>query len=1003
MPLGRLSPLLCVLVAAVAPARAELPVPEKIEFNRDVRPILSENCFACHGFDAAQRKAELRLDTKEGVAAAVRGAKTQDDLLKRIRSGDPDELMPPPESGKSLTERQKAVLARWVEQGAQWQGHWSYLKPTRPAVPEVDQPGFVRNPIDKFVLARLKELNLQPSPEADRVTLIRRLSFDLTGLPPTPAEAKAFVEDQSPEAYEKLVDKLLASPAYGERMAAYWLDLVRYADTIGYHSDNPMNAWPYRDYVIKAFNSNKPFDRFTVEQIAGDLLPDAAVEQKVASAYNRLLQTTEEGGAQPKEYAAKYAADRVRNLGSVWLGQTMGCCECHDHKFDPFTTKEFYQLAAFFADVQEAPVGRREPGMPVPDESQQGELKKIDDAIASAKERLNAPAPELAAKQAEWEKNVSGGDVAWTTLKPESYSVRGESKLRDDGDGVLRSVYKVAAKETYTITAKADLKNVTGFRVEALNDPELPAGGPGTAPNGNFVLTNFSVSAGGKPVKLNNSSADYEQNGHPVAYAIDGKNDTGWAVQPQFGKPHFAVFETDKPVESAGAVTLVLEFQSQYPQHNIGKLRLSATTAPSPSRLALPPAVKEALAVAPDKRTDAQKNELAAYYRTLAPELQPVRDELAALEKKKSALMEAMPKVLVTTSGPPREIRVLPRGNWLDETGPVVQPGVPAVLGAGPVADGRQNRLDLAKWLVSPENPLTARVTVNRFWKQFFGTGVSKSLEDLGSQGEWPTHLDLLDWLAVEFRDGGWDVKKTVRLIVTSGTYRQASMPRPELKDRDPYNRLLARQSRYRLDAEQVRDNALAVSGLLVNKVGGRSVFPYQPPGYWFALNFPVREWQNDTGENLYRRGLYTHWQRSFLHPSLLAFDAPSREECTVDRPRSNVPQQALALLNDPTYVEAARALAERTIREGGAAPADRLNYAFERALNRKPKDEEVKVLTALLEKHSSRYGKDAEAAKKLIAAGAKPVPTDLNPSELAAWTSVARVILNLHETITRP
>jgi hypothetical protein len=1006
MGLGRLSLLLCVtFLASARSVRADTPIPEKVDFNRDVRPILSENCFACHGFDANKRKADLRLDTKDGVANAVKGAKTHDDLLKRVRSSDADEMMPPPESGKTLTERQKAILARWVEQGAQYQGHWSYIKPVRPQVPDVQQPGFTRNPIDRFVLARLKERGFTPSPEADRVTLIRRLSFDLTGLPPTVDEVKAFVEDKSSDAYEKVVDRLLASPAYGERMAAYWLDLVRYADSIGYHSDNPMNVWPYRDYVIKSFNGNKPFDRFTIEQLAGDLLENATTEQKVASAYNRLLQTTEEGGAQPKEYTAKYAADRVRNASAVWLGQTMGCCECHDHKFDPIKTVEFYQFEAFFADVQEAAVGRREPGMPVPPPEKELELKKLDDAVAAAKKTLATATPELASAQAEWEKQAAAGDVAWRTLDPQSWKVAGESKLNKLDGGVLKSAYKVAAKETYTIDVRADLKQVTGFRLEALADNDFPANGPGTAPNGNFVLTELRVMAAGKPVNLRNASADFSQEGYAVAGAIDGMTETGWAVQPQFGKPHVAVFETGEPLalpEGGGAVTFTLEFQSRYPQHNIGKLRLSATDSPNPSRQFVPVSVRGALAAAPEARTEKQKDELAAYYRTIAPSLQPVRDELASLEKQKAEVLAGVPTCLVSTSGPPRTVRVLPRGNWQDDSGAVVEPGVPAAMGKLDVTGRRATRLDLAKWLVSRDNPLTSRVMVNRLWKLYFGTGISKSLEDLGSQGEWPTHPDLLDWLAVEFMDHGWDVKAMVKLIVTSGAYRQSSQPRQELKEIDPYNRLLARQSRFRLDAEMVRDNALSVSGLLVNKVGGRSVFPYQPPGYWFALNFPTREWQNDTGDNLYRRGLYTHWQRSFLHPSLLAFDAPTREECTVDRSRSNVPQQALALLNDPTYVEAARVFAERIVREGGGSTDARLAWAMQHALDRPPTPEDAKLLGGLLEKHGKTYGSGADAAKKLIGTGARAVPTDINPSELAAWTSVARVILNLSEMITR-
>lgn len=1004
MNVGRLLLMVCFALLA-GMARADAPVPERIDFNRDVRPILSENCFACHGFDAPARKADLRLDTKEGLAAAVKGSKTQHDFLTRIKSVDAGEMMPPPESGKSLSVRQKAVLAEWVRQGAEYKGHWSFLKPSRPTVPTAEQPGFTRNAIDRFVLAKLKEHGFAPSPEADRVTLARRLSFDLTGLPPTPEQVKAFSADSAPDAYEKLADRLLASPAYGERMAAYWLDLVRYADTIGYHSDNPMNVWPYRDYVIQSFNTNKPFDEFTIEQIAGDLIENGTPEQKIASAYNRLLQTTEEGGAQPREYTAKYAADRVRNASSVWLGLTMGCAECHDHKFDPITTKEFYQFAAFFADVQEAAVGRREPGLPVPTPEQETELKRLDASIAAKKQALEMPTPEVAAAQAEWEQRVAAGDIAWSTLEPTAWKVAGESKLEAAGGGVLASVYKVAARESYEIVARTGLKNVTGFRLEALDYKDLPSGGPGTAPNGNFVLTELRVAVAGKPLRLRNASADFAQEGYPVANAIDGKSDTGWAVQPAFGKSHTAVFEPATPLvagEGAAEITFKLEFQSRYPQHNIGRLRLSATEAPDPSALFVPTSIRTAIATASDARSESQRNELAAYYRAVAPVLRPLRDELEGLERKKTELLASVPTCLVSTSGPPRTVRLLPRGNWLDENGPEVGPAVPAALGSINVTERRATRMDLAKWLVSRDNPVAARVMVNRLWKLYFGTGISKSLEDLGSQGEWPTHPDLLDWLAVDFVESGWDVKHIIRLIVTSGAYRQSSMPRDTLKEVDPYNRLLARQSRFRLDAEMVRDNALAVSGLLSEKVGGRSVFPYQPTGYWFALNFPLREWQNSSGDDLYRRGLYTHWQRSFLQPSLLAFDAPSREECTVDRPRSNVPQQALALLNDPAYVEAARVLAERIIREGGNKPEARLAWVFTRALSRPPTPDEGKVLARLLEKHAKKYAADPEAAKKLVSTGAHPVPIDLNPSELAAWTSVARVILNLHETITR-
>lgn len=1028
-PLHSLALYLSAALAVVAmdrPVRAEAPVPKEIDFNRDVRSILSNNCYACHGPDKNKRKADLRLDTEQGIRAVledrhvtVPGHPEKSELFLRVTTQDPDDRMPDPKSNKKLSNRDIAVLKKWIEQGVAWKGHWAYLKLAKPEVPAQDdanEKSFVKNEVDRFILAKLKENELRPAPEADRATLLRRVSFDLTGLPPTPEEVAAFVNDSSSDAYEKQVDRLMASPHFGERMAMYWLDLVRYADSIGYHSDNPMNVSPYRDWVINALNQNEPFDRFTTEQLAGDLLPDSAkpdptLSQKVASAYNRLLQTTEEGGAQPKEYEAKYAADRVRNVSTVWLGSTMGCCQCHDHKFDPFTTKDFYSMAAFFADVQEAAVGRREPGIPVPDPRQTEEVRKIDESIADAKKKLDEETPELTAARADWEKKLAeSGQLQWKTLEVDNAEVQGESKLRKDSDGILRDVNKVAATETYTLTAHTDLAGITGFRLEALPDDELPDHGPGTAPNGNFVLTEFKVAVapqGGKPrpIKLVRASADHSQDGFNVASAIDGKGTAGWAILPEVGKAHAAVFQTAGPLKAEGdstQLTFTLEFKSPYPQHNIGKLRLSVTAQRNPAGQTVPQDVVSALAVAAEKRSEQQNSRLAAYYRTISPILQTQREAIAQLEKKKNDLLTNVPKCLVTTAGSPRTVHILPRGNWLDETGPIVEPAIPHFLGQLDVAGRRANRLDLARWIVSKDNPLTARVFVNRQWKLFFGQGISKILDDLGSQGEWPTHPELIDWLAADFMESGWDIKHTVRLLVTSGTYRQTSMASPEAKEIDPYNRLFAHQSRYRLDAEMVRDNALAISGLLVDRVGGPSVFPYQPAGYWFALNFPTREWKNDTGDGLYRRGLYTHWQRSFLHPSLLAFDAPTREEAVCERARSNIPQQALVLLNDPTYVEAARVLAERIIKQGGSSVPDRIAWAFNQALDRKPRPEESAVLAELYAKHAAEYASDQAAAKDLLSIGDHPIDSTIEPAELAAWTSVARAILNLHETITR-
>jgi hypothetical protein len=992
----------------------------KLDFNRDIRPILSENCYACHGPDKNKRKADLRLDTKDGLFNEMAGAwpiipnkPDQSDLLRRIAlPSDDDDHMPPAKCHKLVTPEQIAKVKRWIEQGAPYKGHWAYIKPTRPPEPDVSGSP-ARNPIDKFIAEKRREHGLTPAAEADKITLCRRVYFDLLGLPPTPSQFDEFVKDARPDAFERLVDQLLANPHFGERMAVFWLDQVRYADTIGYHSDNPMNVWPYRDWVIAAFNQNMPFDRFTIEQIAGDLLPDSGVPQKVASAYNRLLQTTEEGGAQPREYEAKYAADRVRNLSAVWLAQTMGCCECHDHKFDPITTKEFYGVEAFFADVQEAPVGKREAGMPLPDAKQQEQLKKFDEGIAAAKGKLAVETPELAAARSEWEKTIAA-PVKWDVLDPQTFVVQGESKLKKLDGGVLQTVYKVAARENYVITAHADAKAITGIRLEALVDDALPAHGPGNAPNGNFVLTDVKVSAAGKDGKpadipLAAASADTAQESFPVASIVDPKRKNrttgGWAILPQVGKPHEALFEFAQPIASAdggSTLTITLEFQSIYAQHTIGKLRLSCTTTPQPSRAALPKNVREALAIDPAKRTDAQKQTIATYYHTVAPLLAPIRQQIASLEQQKQQLLDSLPKCLVTTAGSPHTVHFLARGNWLDTTGPEMKPVVPAALGAIDASDRRPTRLDLARWIVSRDNPLTARVLINRLWKLFYGQGIARKVDDFGSQGDWPTHPELLDWLAIEFIEHNWDIKHMVRLMVTSATYRQSSIPTKEQLERDPANLWLARQARFRLDAEFVRDNALAVSGLLVDKLGGKSVFPYQPAGYWTFLNFPPREWQNDKGEGLYRRGLYTHWQRTFLHPSLLAFDAPTREEAVCERTRSNVPQQALVLLNDPTYVEAARTFAARIVRDGGTTTEQRLSFAFHEALSRPPRPAEANLLGDLLDKHSKEYAADAPAAQKLLTIGDAPAPKDSNSAELAAWTSVARTILNLHEMITR-
>jgi hypothetical protein len=984
-----------------------------VSYSEQIKPLLAGRCWACHGPDAAQRQADLELHVRDKAIreAIVPGQADASPLVERITTADPDLRMPPADSKKPpLTAAEVALIKRWIDEGARFEGHWSYIAPVRPPQPNVSGSGWVRNPIDRFIAARRDEHGLPPAAEADRRTLVRRLSFDLTGLPPRPSEVEAFIIDPRSDAYERLVDRLLDSPRYGERMAQYWLDVVRYADSGGYHSDNDRQVWLYRDYVIRAFNENLPFDRFTIEQIAGDLLPGATREQRIASGYNRLLQTTEEGGAQAKEYTAKYSADRVRNTATAWLGATMGCCECHDHKFDPYRTRDFYRFAAFFADVSEVPVGRQ-PQTPLPTVEQEADIKRLDAAIVSARDDLNASRPEVEAAQTRWEQDPSRADKAWTTLAAREMTSAAGAVFQPLPDGVVSvgpaTGKDVADKDTYTLVVPVTLKAMTALRLEVLADSTLPAGGPGRAPNGNFVLNEITASFNDAPVKWTAISASHSQNSWPAAAVADGQPETGWAILPQTGKNHELVLETAADLSDGTPATLKLTLHQDYGGgHVIGRFRLSATSAPRPVRAAgadaTPPEVRQILAIEPAARSDEQRGALAAYYRTIAPLLQPQREKLAALERQKADIIRSAPTSLVSMSIEPRVVRILSRGNWLDDSGEIVSPGVPEFLPGNTATDRRASRLDLAAWLTSRENPLVARVFVNRLWKLCFGQGIVKTLDDLGTQGAWPSHPLLLDWLAVELIESGWNVKHVLRLMVTSAAYRQSAAAAPGIAERDPANQWWARQGRFRLDAEMVRDNALAISGLLSERIGGPSVKPYQPDRYWEHLNFPTRQWQHDTGANEYRRGLYTWWQRTFLHPSLSAFDAPSREECMAERPRSNTPLQALVLLNDPTYVEAARMFAGRVLRGVSGDAAARVEFAMWQALGRQPSAEEASLLVRLYETSRRAYAADAASADSVRKNGDAPPAAEIEPVELAAWTAVTRAILNLHETITR-
>lgn len=986
-----------------------------VDFNREIRPILAANCFACHGPDAAERKADLRLDTKEGLlggTALVAGKPDESELVRRVTSSDAEAVMPPPATGKKLTPAEVELVRRWVAEGAKWQDHWAYAQRAQPSVPAAgaDTSTGTLNPIDNFVRAKLAEQKLSPAAEADRVTLARRLSFDLVGLPPTADEVEAFVRDDTPQAYERFVDRLLASPHFGERMAMYWLDLVRFADTNGYHGDNHRDIALFRDYVIDAFNNNKPFDRFTKEQLAGDLLTDATRETRIASGYNHLLMTTREGGAQAKEYTAKYAADRVRNASSVWLGATLGCAECHDHKFDPFLTKDFYRFAAFFADIKEVAVGVQEQVMmPVEREAQQ--LAEMDRQIAAIRQEIDTPTPELASAQMAWEAEQASQRAQWNVLKPSGTLAVSGATLSIANNGAILASGDAAATDIYTIVAPVKLSKLTALRLEVLPSKKLPGKGSGRAANGNFVVSEIRCTlapknnpAAARPLVLQNATADFSQDLLPVAGAIDGKLNTGWAIAPYMTDAHVAVFEVAEAPGADDAILTCEIVQHHGDGHNLGQFRLSVTASPQPVKAnqGLPKDIVQILAIEPAKRDEKQTQSLAAHYRSVAPALEPARARLAAVQKTKDEFVKAIPTTLVSMTSEPRTMRVLPRGNWLSDAGEVVSPGIPAFLPPLDVGERRATRLDLADWLTSPDHPLTSRVAVNRLWKIVFGQGIVKSLDDFGSQGTAPTHPELLDWLANEFVASGWNVKHMLKLMVMSATYRQSSAADAGLRQADPYNKWLARQGRFRLDAEMVRDNALAVSGLLSATIGGPSAKPYQPRGYWSHLNFPVREYEPDHGELLYRRGLYTYWCRTFLHPSLAAFDASTREECTVERPRSNTPLQALVLLNDPTYVEAARVLARRIVSEGGGDVDAQLRWTYRRVLAREPQAEELTILRSLWEKHRAQYAADPAAAEKLLTTGEAPAGDTAGRDVLAAWTSVARVILNLHETITR-
>jgi hypothetical protein len=1242
---------LAALAGSATAAPASSPRPASLDFNRDIRPILSRNCFPCHGQDEKSRMAGLRLDRREfatagvgGRRAVVPGNPTASRMVVRTSAKEPAQRMPPPGSGHALTAREIRLLRQWIAEGAPYAEHWAFQKPKRPALPHVKSAGWARNPIDAFILARLEAAGLKPSPEASRHTLIRRLSLDLTGLPPSPEEVRAFVTDSSPNAYERLVDRLLASPHFGERWARMWLDLARYADSAGYGSDPlRLNIWPYRDWVIDAFNRNLPYDRFTLLQIAGDLFtdvvrsgtspsddspdvarsgtsasddgprrsggdlsgdgskdrrsrgdrsgdgskgrrtelfagvdrplsndsrnvlpadaeviasratlspaasrvpPPASFVKEVATAFHRNTMTNTEGGTDDEEFRVAAVKDRIATTAQVWMGLTLGCAQCHSHKYDPISQKEYYRFFAFFNQTEDNDQPDESPTMPVPTPEEAARSAVLTAEIEALTQKIEAPTPQFAAELAAWEQELAARAVPWTPLVPVEARAANGTNLSVQADGSVLAGGPSPETETYTLKLRAPLAGITALRLELLPDESLPKNGPGRTAEGNLVLTDLRVSllpalakpavaryvriensgtsrilslaevevfsgganiagrgtasqsstdyegpaekgidgntdgdyfaarstthtatednpwwevdlgaevpieaiavwnrtdgglgtrltnfrvqalaadrqvawetrvaeapsptvrlgtAGEQRVKLKNATSTFDQDGFDAAKAIDESGKSGWAIGGQTGRAHAAVWETATPVAEEGAQLTVTLGQAHGGQHTLGRFRLLATGAPAPVR-EVPHAIREILGTAPENRTEAQRQALAAYFRPLAPSLASLYRER---EEKQKALAAIKPVELPVMRELPLEKRrvthVMNKGNFLDP-GETVSAGVPAAF--HPLPPGAPpNRLGLAEWLVSRENPLTARVAVNRFWSQLFGTGIVVTEEDFGTQGSLPSHPELLDWLAVEFMEGGWDVKALLKRIVTSATYRQSSAATSLLREKDPRDRLLGRYPRRRLDAEFVRDQALALSGLLSHKIGGPSVYPPQPEGLWQAAFNGERTWPTSKGEDRYRRGLYTFWRRTVPYPSMATFDAPSREICTVRRLPTNTPLQALVTLNDPAYVEMAQALARRIMRDGGPTAVTRARFGLELALARPARPAQVSALVRLYEQERAHYRRDPDPAGKLATDPLGPLPDGLDLADAAAWTVVANVLLNLDGVLTK-
>ncbi len=995
---------------------AHFPPQDRVDFRKDIQPIFQRACYQCHGPKKAM--GQLRLDDKKlatqgGISGRViiPGDSRQSRLIRRIL-GEGDEARMPL-AGNPLAPAEIALIRAWIDQGAAWpddasaeaktEKHWAFVAPSRQPLPAVKNKAWVRNPIDDFILARMEHQGLEPSPEASKETLIRRLSLDLTGLPPTIQEIDSFLADKSPNAYDKRVERVLASPHYGERWGRHWLDAARYADTNGFEKDLPRSIWPYRDWVINAFNRDMPFDRFAIEQLAGDLLPNASLDQRAATGFLRNSMLNQEGGVDPEQFRVEGIIDRVDAVGKAFLGLTINCAQCHSHKYDPVSQEEYYRFFAFLN-------GDDEPEIEFPSDEVKKKRGEILGKIATIEDELIAKDRDLPRRMADWEEQTARDAGHWTVLEDTSIFAAFGVKFDRLEDHSYLAKGDNSTGNNYIVKARTDLKDITGFRVEL--HPNLPRTGPGRANDGSVFLSEFSVEAApaDKPdalekVHLIYATADFSHPDFPVKNAIDGNPKTAWGIDAGPGRRNQdrkAVFEAKSPIGFERGTNLVIQLTQKVEDNpqagkaNIGRFRLSVTTDEKPHADPLPTRIRHFISIPASDRTREQQREIFSFYRTTDPQF---ADANRSVDELMSQWPYSATTLALTPHFVPRETHIFKRGDWR-KPGDAVAPGVPASL--HPFAkDAPSNRLGLAKWIVDKNNPLTARVIVNRIWQEYFGQGLVTTPEDFGSRGERPSHPELLDWLACEFRDSG-SMKRIQRLIVTSATYRQSSRLTPKLQEADPNNRWLARAPRLRVEAEIVRDIALAASGLLSPRIGGPSVYPPIPEGVLNLGYGSPMKWETSTGRDRYRRAMYTFWKRSVPYPSLLAFDAPNADFSCTRRIRSNTPLQALTTLNDTVFMEAAQGLALRVFKEGGGDDRTRLIYAFRLCVGRRPDSFELNQLLALLNDQQKFFEGRTAAAVYVTAADLNNIPADVDLHRVAPWTIVARVLLNMDETITR-